>query len=558
MAFKASDFKKTTRSSADERLLYPYQIRDDRYTASIGYALAYYERMVGRRRGEFEAETLLEFFGDARLARGLVACLARTYAWRAQTFAEALGEETARTLWRAGIASPAGLRARLYGLANGRYGGVILPHERAEAVQFLCDKINGEALDKTKDQRPKTKETAQTESSTTKETVGSEGSTFGSSSLVIGLTALQLEQALTLDSEEQHVLIKQGQTPEPHEIVALYNYHSLETAVCHAELLRLQLRGSVWNIIRSAHNLARRYRLRYEVSGAPRTLFDERIELTLHGGRDALGSWTRAGRRVVRALLRLLVAHPDSLVGGEARVHLKGQTLALKLDERALRILGVAARQGAAADEPWESDVAEVFQKAWGRAFVGGRTAGWRLRRDPEPLIGADTVVVPDFALQRGRDRLALCLATGRTTTSALTRDLTKVGGRAQAVAVVPSHAAEALRACPVPLATYEEQPADAIAALVRLLERKYPRRRPEETLTPWQRLERMVAEEGFVEEQAVAALMGCSIEEAARVVQRWGGPALHVLPGLGVCAPEALGEIRSLIEESEIVQRAA
>ena len=73
MAFKTADFKKTTRSAGDERMLYPYTIRDDRYTASIGYAIAYYERMVGRRRAEFEAETLLEFFGDARLARGLVA-----------------------------------------------------------------------------------------------------------------------------------------------------------------------------------------------------------------------------------------------------------------------------------------------------------------------------------------------------------------------------------------------------------------------------------------------------------------------------------------------------
>src|SRR5262245_66073837 len=107
MAFKTADFKKTTRKSGDERLLYPYQIRDDRYTASIGYAIAYYERMVGRRRAEFEAETLLEFFGDARLARGLVACLARTYAWRAQTLAEALGEETARALGRAGLRTPA-------------------------------------------------------------------------------------------------------------------------------------------------------------------------------------------------------------------------------------------------------------------------------------------------------------------------------------------------------------------------------------------------------------------------------------------------------------------
>src|SRR5437773_188552 len=141
MSFKITDFKKTTRTTDGERLLYPYQIRDDRYTAAIGYAIAYYERMVGRRRAEFEAETLLEFFGDPRLARGLVACLARTYAWREQTFAEALGEDTARALWRAGLPTPAALRARLYGLANGRYGGVILPHERAEALEYLCSTL---------------------------------------------------------------------------------------------------------------------------------------------------------------------------------------------------------------------------------------------------------------------------------------------------------------------------------------------------------------------------------------------------------------------------------
>lgn len=535
MSFKTADFKKTTRKSGGERLLYPYQIKDDRYTASIGYALAYYERMVGRRRGEFEAETLLEFFGDTRLARGLVACLARTYAWREQTFAEALGEETAQSLRRAGIRTPADLRRKLYGLANGRYGGVILPHERDEAIQFLCDKINAEALD-----------TSQLAASSEK------AADCGL------LTANCFEQALTLDSEEQHILIKQGPTPEASEIVALYNYHSLETALCYAEYLRLRLRGPIWNIIRSAHNLARRYRLRYELSGAPRTLFDERVELTLHGGRDALGSWSRSGRRVVRALLRLLAAHPDSLSGGEARVHLKGQTLTLRLDERALEILGVAARESGEVSEPWEQDLAEAFQRAWGRAFVGGKTAGWRLRRDPEPLIGASAVVVPDFALQRGRDRLALCLTAGHATTEALTRDFTKLGARSQALAIVPAHAAETLRACPIPLATYEREPAEAIGSLVRLLERKHPRRGPEETLTPWQRLERLVAEEGFVEERTVAALMGCAPEEAARLIQRWGGPALHALPGLGVCAPDALSEIRGLLEESEIVRRAA
>jgi len=554
MSFKITDFKKTTRTTDGERLLYPYQIRDDRYTAAIGYAIAYYERMVGRRRAEFEAETLLEFFGDPRLARGLVACLARTYAWREQTFAEALGEDTARTLWRAGLATPAALRARLYGLANGRYGGVILPHERAEALEYLCSTI-------TVEQEPKTTQVVpDRESESVVRDPWSVAEDHGPRTTNHGriLTPAQFERALTLDSEDQHMLIKIGPTPEAHEIVALYNYHSLETAICHAEALRLRLRGAVWNIVRSAHNLARRYRLRYEISGAPRSLFDDQLELTLYGGRDAMGSWTRVGRRLARALLRLLAAHPDSLIDGEAIVHLRSQTTTLRLDERALHTLGVAAHAAQDMSEPWEHDILEAFQRAWGRAFVHGRTAGWRLRRDPEPLISTGAVVVPDFALHRGRERLALCLATGAATADALTRDLARMGGRTTALAVIPSYAAERLRVCPTPLATYDEQPAEAIPALVATLERKHPRAQPGTILTPWQQLERLVEEEGFVGEETVAALLGCPPDEAARTVRRWGGPALHVLPGLGICAPDALGEIRHLIEEGEILPHAA
>jgi predicted nuclease of restriction endonuclease-like RecB superfamily len=561
MAFKTTDFKKTSRTTDGQRVLYPYQIKDDRYTASIGYAIAYYERMVGRRRAEFEAETLLEFFGDPRLARGLVACLARTYAWREQSFADALGDDTARSLWRAGLTRPADLRAKLYGLANGRYGGVILPHERAEALEFLCARIGAGQEARTREPENQEPRTRQAD----KETATDQSAISNLQSAI--LTPAQFERALTLDSEEQHVLVKLGPTPEPSDIVALYNYHSLETALCHADVLRLRLRGPVWNIIRSAHNLARRYRLRYEVSGAPRTLFDDRIELALHGGQAAgkgMRGANRAGRRIVRALLRLLTAHPDSLSGGEALVELKGQKLTLKLDGRAVQVLGIAARQPsisgvAEISEPWDEDIAATFQKAWGRAYVRGRTAGWRLRRDPEPLIGEGAMVVPDFAMVRGSERLALCLTTGIVTTEALTRDLSRLGGgRTQALAIVPSHAAEGLRTCPVPLATYSDRPAEAIGALVATLERKHPRRRPEQTLTPWQQLEHRVAEEGFVEEQTVAALMGCQPEEAAKLVQRWGGAALHALPGLGVCAPESLDEIRQLIEENELRQRAA
>lgn len=546
MAFKLSDFKKTTRRGESGRQLYPYQIKDGRYTASISYAIAYYERMLGRRRGDFEADTLLEFFGDPRLARGLVACLSRTYAWRTQTFAEALGLDAAKALLRAGVASPADLRARWYGLANGRYGGCILPPERAEALKFLCERLS------------------EGEQPSAEHAVGEQFPGPGLSSSAFHLTPEQIELGLALDAEERQVLMKLGQSPEADETVARYNYHSLETALCHAEAVRLRLHGPVWSIIRSAHALARRYRLRYEVSGAPRSLFDEQLELTLHGGRDALGSWTRSGRRLVRALLKLLASHPGALTAAEARVHLKSETLTLRLDARALAVLGAGASAEPEVQEFWDEDDAEALRKAWGRAYVAGRTAGWRLRRDPEPLVGggkgagaAPLLIVPDFALIRGRERLALCMASGPATAEALLRDLGRLGKRAGALAVVPAHVAERLRSCPVPLATYESQPGEAVAQLVVALERSYPRSLADAP-TPWQRLERLVADEGFVPEERAAELLGCPPHEVARTVQRWGGAGLHALSRVGVCAPDLVDEIKELVADGVPAMRAA
>ncbi len=533
MSFRTADFKKTTRMSGGDRVLYPYQIRDDRYTAAIGYAIAYYERMVGRRRAEFEAETLLEFFGEPKLARGLVACLARTYAWREQSFAEAFGEETARMLWRVGIARPADLRARLYGLANGRYGGVILPHERAEALEFLCNQLATESTENTENIKNAPNSVAHT------------------------ITPEQFERGLRLDSEDQQVLVKIGAMPTPQEIVARYNYHSLETALCHAEALRLRLRGPVWNIVRTVHNLARRYNIRYQIN-TPRTLFEEQVEVTLLGAKDALGSWLRAGRRVARALLRLIATHPASLVAGEALVHLAGKSSVLRLDERAFAALGIADNEEPQESDPWEEQVIERFRQAWSRQYVKGQTAGWRLRRDPEPLVGANAVVIPDFTLQRGNERVALCLATGRATAETVARDLGQLGRNAPALIVTPEHIAETLPRCPVPLATYQEQPPEAVPALVRTLERRYPRGAATKTMTPWQRLEQQVAEEGFVNEEQVAALLSCTPAEAVTAVRRWGGAGLHVLPGLGVCSPDALHDLRHLLEGGALTQTAA
>ena len=138
MALALSDFKKTSRTTELGRQLYPYQIRDDRYLASISYAINYYEQMLGRRRRELEAATLIEFFGDPKLARGLVACLGRTYRWHQQLFSEVLPASAWTALQALNLTSPADLRALLYRHVYDHCDGFLLPAERRPILESIC------------------------------------------------------------------------------------------------------------------------------------------------------------------------------------------------------------------------------------------------------------------------------------------------------------------------------------------------------------------------------------------------------------------------------------
>jgi predicted nuclease of restriction endonuclease-like RecB superfamily len=433
MAFRINDFKKTVRGQGPARQVYPYQIRDDRFTAAIGFTINYFERMAGRKRAEFEADALLEFFGDPKLARGIVACLNRSYTWRTPTFREHLGEQPAALLREAGVDRPLDLRTRLYGLANGRYGGFLSKAERPEALSLLCEIMDGSGV----------------------------------------LQPALLEQGLTLDGEEQRVLVKIGATPTPAEIVARYNFHSLDTALINAEEIQLTLSGDIWALLRSVHNLARRYRLSYRLGEAPRSLFDQQFTVVLSGGRDALGEARRAGRRLARALLRLLASHPGAIQAGEATLHLGGRNALLRLDERVLTPLGALPEIGAVVGEMWQEDPGATFRQAWGRAFLAKRTGGWRLRRDPEPLVGVGGLIVPDFAARRGNEVRAVCLVTGKAMAEGLASALKQVGTRFPVLIITPEHLANQFRNCPAAIATYGTQPSDALAQVVALLEER-------------------------------------------------------------------------------------
>src|SRR5437764_15082089 len=107
MAFPLKDVRLTTRRSASGELaLYPRLLRDRSVLPKIDITVQYFESMLGRPRREFESEVLVHFFGDHKLARCMVACLARAYRFRSRDIGELVSPSGLDRLREAGIHSP--------------------------------------------------------------------------------------------------------------------------------------------------------------------------------------------------------------------------------------------------------------------------------------------------------------------------------------------------------------------------------------------------------------------------------------------------------------------
>src|SRR5579884_2405665 len=142
VAFRLADVKKTVRSRSDgERYLHPKLLDGVAVTTQVALALSYFHTRLGRTRGEIDPETLVRFFGDPKVARGLVACLHTAYRWRSRQLGEVLDPPQVARLAAKGIFTPCDLRLYLYDAMNtGGYGG-FLPAEREEHLWPLARKL---------------------------------------------------------------------------------------------------------------------------------------------------------------------------------------------------------------------------------------------------------------------------------------------------------------------------------------------------------------------------------------------------------------------------------
>jgi len=469
MPFRVADVQKTVRSRGDgERYVHPKLLDAVAMEGPVTLTLAYFQARLGRRRRDFEPELLVRFLGEPKVARGLVACLSTTYRWRAESFADVLDARDLVRLGRRGILSPGDLRLHLFDVLNQQEDG-FLSGERGAALQVLAHRL--------------------------------------------GLSAPTLDRLFSLDAEENAVLVRIGDVPDPAQVVARYNFEAVHALIRNCAYIEFPL--VTGDCSRALSDAGRAY-------GVAVTEQDGVIRV--HSRADAFGSFARWGQRVAHALYAAASIAPSLLRSGRARVPVGGRQAWYLFDRRTRSSLtGITGIVHAARHVPELGD-------RWQRQRPVGGTGGWQLIGMAEPLVSTAGLAVPQYAIRRDECRgLLWPVLTG-----------------AECDAVQALHAAEvpvlAIRlpgceaALPAEIASVDWEA--GVAEIVAALNSRWGGGRINAAA---QALEGLLAEletRGFIPETQVGEVLGCSsLDELPNKLRTLDSARATFMPGIGLCS---------------------
>jgi predicted nuclease of restriction endonuclease-like RecB superfamily len=354
MSFRLVDLKKSVRKGREGYQVTPARLEGRPAAFRIEFLLQQFEGHLGCPRRMLDPNSLLEFVGDARLGRGLLAALSQWYRMRSRSFTEVLEDGGAR-LREHGIAGPIDLRAWLYAAVNRGGQGYLDPD--------------------------------------------TEPLFWKSPSRALGFRRQDLQKLMLLDRPEEAVLVRTGPPPTAADVMAAYNARALTTLLRSAVEVELRCEAPPPLLERAARAWADPLEVEWRAEAGA---------LRLLGRADALGCWTRHGRRVERAALELLALPELAARELRGRLEIGERRCQFRWTSEALSLLG-AGQGGSLGDGMPDRITALAADLRRERDRNDDRA--WRIRR-PSHLLGVEGgVFLPHLELRRGDLAVYLRLA---------------------------------------------------------------------------------------------------------------------------------------------------
>ncbi|HEX8732681.1 MAG TPA: DUF790 family protein, partial [Ktedonobacterales bacterium] len=547
------------------RLLRPRDLRGE-----LAALIALYESSLGQRRADFPEDRPAELIGDYRLARSLTICLTDWYGWQAEAWPGVADAAETAALAARGVTSPTTLRLALYDFAQAACGGYLPTVEREARLDAFAASL--------------------------------------------GVARATLDALLTLDAAREALLARVADAPpDAAALAARYNQRAVEALLASASQVKWRVPpeaaagsgGGLGAVVKRVCFLARTMGVNYEVAfehgdgtddDEPLARVAERsagyaqpgartlaqaglpVVITLYGPQEVMGAANQYGERLAR-LSRALLGYRRAdgagtlhgALSGWATIYLRGKPFTFTLDDRLLRLLRAETLAG---EEPpltlegaapaFDSRLERQLYEDFTALERAGEAAGWRLEREPEPLLFGESILVPDFALTRDQRRVYLEAAgywrPGYRERKA--RKLLALDGAVALVIAAPEEARAAFGALErrYPFLWYERETISAPALLATLLRAydDFPQRLAALDLPA---LLHEVARRGRIAPlEAQAALHSYTRAEVAAAVATLAQRAMvegqltpEWMEGLGLCAPAWLAaraeRARALVE---------
>ncbi len=201
----------------------------------------------------------------------------------------------------------------------------------------------------------------------------------------LGLSKEDLEETLWADTEEAQVLVRPPPY-EPGDLLKRYNLSLLQTALFRALSMTVTTRASGGEVKRMLRSL-KRLRLMYMADQG------HGVIIKVSGPASVLKMTTRYGTSLAK-----LIPYVVSMS------HWEIQTIISRKKGRPA-LLRVCSRERDLFPEiEWQEPTYDsVLEKSFASIAEAG---GWKVVREPEPLISGRSIVIPDFLLEKGSAKL--------------------------------------------------------------------------------------------------------------------------------------------------------
>lgn len=503
---------------------------DQQTTATVAGIRGYFASLVGRPRRDYDPTVPDTIAGDRRLGRGLSAVCQAWYRWESPPIAVSAPSHVHQALARGDIETPSALRLRLFDLANERFAGFVPTSRREEALAFLAETLGLSADD-----------------------------------------APHLARVLLQDAGEEAVLRAIHPRPAVEEVVAAYNRAALAAVLRQSQRVVFTLHAPEGGLLRRLYALCHYLGVYCDVEQAG--LLKDDFRLTLAGPDAVVAPPAVAGQRLATVSLRLL-RQLGPLGQASADLLIQGRSYRFPLDRAILDVPGLAAdalgpdhadedeagsAAGHGAPEPeatFDSEVEARLAREFAALRRQDRAAGWRLVREPAPLLAGQRVLLPDFALVRGETRVFVEVV-GFWTESYLTkkrRALEQLPSETPLVLAVGPPGAAVLAGLPFPMVLYRN--VIPVTQLLALAEARYGNFSTR-TAGAAERLTAACAADaadaaGRIPEETLAPVLGCfSPGEVTRTLAAMQLPSgwMH-LPGAGLIGPRLHAAVDTALME--------